>query len=706
MAGKKAGARIEPSFAGAPGAMPSVRAEDRMVAHDKGRGRGRKGARGRKPKRRGFLFRAFFRLGYWGVVFSLWGVIAAGVLVAFYGAKMPSAHTWAVPDRPPNVKILARDGTLLANRGVMGGEALPLSAMSPYLAQAVVAIEDRRFRSHWGVDPLGLARALIENLTQGRVAQGGSTITQQLAKNLFLEPERTLERKVQEVLLAFWLEHEFSKDQILEMYLNRVYFGSGAYGAEAAARRYFGKSAREVDLREAALLAGLLKAPSRLSPARDPQAAEERAQLVLEAMREQGFIGDRMMAGAIAGPEIDAPATWTGSEHYVADRVMDALPALIGDVRADVVVETTVDRDWQEAAEEAVGGLLREEGRKLNVSQGALVAIANDGAVRALVGGADYGRSPFDRASHAKRQPGSAFKPFLFLGALEKGLTPGTVREDAPVRIGKWRPENHKGEYFGPVTLTAALARSLNSVAARLMAETGPKAVVSTAHRLGIVSDLPANASIALGTAEVTPLELTAAYVPFANGGFRPEIHTVTRVTTPGGKVLYERKPQGARRVVSAEALGQMNRMMAETIRSGSGRKAAIGRPAGGKTGTTQNARDAWFVGYTASLTAGVWFGNDDGAPMGDVTGGSLPTLAWKAFMEAAHEGVATKPLPGADAAPAPQPGNEAAPMATLDMPSALDARPVSTARAPRPPAEVGAPRKSETTLMDIILGQ
>ncbi len=663
---------------------------------------------------------------------GLWGGIGLAGIVAYYGAQMPSATNWTIPDRPPNVKIVSADGQLVANRGMTGGEAIGLHEMSPYIPQAVMAIEDRRFYSHFGVDPIGVARAMIQNIMQGRLSQGGSTLTQQLAKNLFLRPERTIERKVQEVLLAFWLEQKFTKDQILEMYLNRVYFGSGSYGVDAASRRYFGKSSRDVTLSEAAVLAGLLKAPSRLSPARDPKAAEERAQLVLAAMREQKLIGDKELTTAMSAPATQASSYWTGSENYVADRIMDELPELIGEVRADIIIDTTVDLNLQKLAEQSIRRLIAEKGEKLNVTQGALVSIDNSGAIRAMVGGADYADSQFDRASEARRQPGSAFKPFVFLAALEQGRTPDSVRNDAPIRIGKWTPENYNGKYYGKVTLATALAKSLNSVAAQLAMEVGPEAVVEVAHRMGIESKLQANTSIALGTSEVTPLELTAAYVPFANGGYRPEVHFVQRITTTDGEVLYENTHSGYPRVISPEIVGMMNVMMKQTIDAGTGRKAAFEWPAAGKTGTTQNSRDAWFVGYTANLTTGVWFGNDNAKATKNITGGSLPVTAWHEFMVAAHEGVAVAGLPGTwtrqrleasvlepvvdvgatgmAAPPAPAPVQRGQPAETVDAaggfapPTRADR--TASIKRPVPPANVGGPQvRRETSILDVILG-
>lgn len=722
--------RIEPTFEeparGRSGGL-AVSEEDRVVPSGR-RKSPKKGSRARKGGGRGRRSAGLFgRLVYWCLVLALWAGIGGAGLVAYYGARMPSATTWSIPDRPPNVRIVSVDGRLVANRGMTGGEAVGLHEMSPYIPQAVMAIEDRRFYSHFGIDPLGLARAMFENITSGRFSQGGSTLTQQLAKNLFLKPDRTIERKVQEVLLALWLEQRHTKDQILEMYLNRVYFGSGSYGVEAASRRYFGKSARDVTLAEAALLAGLLKAPSRLSPARDPKAAEARAQLVLAAMRDEQMIGDKELSTAMSAPATRTAAFWTGSENYVADRVMEELPSLIGEVRTDVIVDTTIDLTLQKLGEKSIRRLLDESGRKLNVSQAALVSIDNTGAVRAMIGGADYASSQFDRASEARRQPGSAFKPFVFLAALEQGRTPDSVRNDAPIRIGKWTPENYNGKYLGKVTLTTALAKSLNSVAAQLAMEVGPATVVETAHRMGIESSLQANVSIALGTSEVTPLELTAAYVPFANGGYRPDVHFVRRVTTTAGEVLYENTGGSIPRVLRPEVVGMMNAMMTQTLKDGTARSADFAWPAAGKTGTSQNSRDAWFIGYTSNLTTGVWMGNDDGSPTKKITGGSLPAKVWHEFMVAAHEGVPVARLPGTwhgatagtETAPVPpravgEPAMDAG-SATPASPGRKVAMPEmagggtdsgQTASIPRPRAEVGdKQQRKPSSILDAILG-
>ncbi len=721
MAGpRKKQKRVEPSFEGgrkkkAPRAGPKGRKTSGRAGKRKRRGTSRSGAARR-------TFGHFLKRGlYWCCVIGLWGGIGIAGIVAFYGARMPSATSWAVPERPPNVKIVSAEGATMANRGVTGGEALTLSRMSPYIPQAVIAIEDRRFYSHVGIDPIGLARAMVSNVMAGRMVQGGSTLTQQLAKNLFLSPERTVERKVQEVLLAFWLEHKFSKDQILEMYLNRVYFGSGSYGVEAASRRYFKKPARDVNLAQAALLAGLLKAPSRLSPARNPEAAETRAQLVLEAMREEGFVTDREITTAMTRPPTKAKSYWSGAENYAADLVMDQLEALIGgEITRDLVVHTTISLPVQQSAEAAIREAIDRDGKALDVSQGALVSIDGTGAIRALVGGYDYAASQFDRATKAKRQPGSAFKPFVYATALEMGRTPHSVRNDAPIRIGKWTPSNYDEKYRGPVTLSEALAKSLNTVAAQLVMEAGPKNVAKTARRLGIESALQTNASIALGTSEVTLTELTAAYAPFMNGGYKATPHIIRRISTASGRVLYENTYDNPPRVLRPDIIAMMNGMLVEAVNEGTGRKARLRRhQAAGKTGTSQAFRDALFVGYTAELATGVWFGNDNGEPTKKVTGGALPAVAWRAFMERAHDGRARASLPGRYAVPA-DPSRVAVPVTRPDTgPVRLPARPVADAvpqagispdstgstRGPVPPADIAQGNRQGRSMLDIILG-
>ncbi|PWB66799.1 MAG: penicillin-binding protein [Bradyrhizobiaceae bacterium] len=602
-----------------------------------------------RRKRGGGDGRSFFgRLAYWTAVLGLWGTIGAVAAVAVVALRLPPIQSLEVPKRPPSIQILGLNGRVLATRGEMGGAAVALKQLPKHLTNAFIAIEDRRFHSHLGLDPFGIARALLANVMRRGVAQGGSTITQQLAKNLFLTQERTLERKLQEVVLALWLEHKFSKEQILELYLNRVYFGSGAYGVEAAAQRYFGKSARQVTLSEAALLAGLVKSPSRLAPTRNFDGAERRAQVVIAAMIDAGFIGDDAAKAAFAQAPAIVKGSPGGSLDYVGDYVLDVLNDLIGHFEQDIVVTTTIDPLLQAAAEKALVDALAAQGQKLGVGQGALVAMTPQGAVRALVGGRNYGESQFNRAVSARRQPGSAFKPFVYLAALERGLTPDSVRLDAPVEIKGWRPENYTREYFGQVTLTRALALSLNTVSVRLTLEVGPKAVVRTAHRLGIASRLEPNASIALGTSEVSVLELTGAYAPFANGGIAIAPHIVERIRTAEGKELYRARDPGLGRVIDDRHVAMMNTMMQETLLAGTGRKAELpGWQAAGKTGTSQDFRDAWFVGYTGQLVAGVWLGNDDNSSTRKLSGSGLPVEIWSRFMKPAHQGLARTDLPG-----------------------------------------------------------
>ncbi|MCS3982529.1 penicillin-binding protein 1A [Bradyrhizobium japonicum] len=609
---------------------------------------GRSGAKRRSKSGGGF---GLGRLVYWGAVLGLWGMIAVIGVVIYVGAHLPPIQSLEIPKRPPTIQIVGIDGSMLAQRGEMAGANVSLKDLPPYLPKAFIAIEDRRFYSHFGIDPVGILRALVTNVLHRGVSQGGSTLTQQLAKNLFLTQERTMARKLQEAELAIWLERKHSKNEILELYLNRVYFGSGAYGVEAAAQKYFGKSAKDVTVAEAAMLAGLVKSPSRLAPNRNPEGAEARAQIVLAAMADAKFITEAQAQASIGHPSYNVKPAGAGTLNYVADWIGEVLDDLVGQIDESIKVETTIDPKLQSVAEAAIIDELAAKSVKFNVSQGALVAMTPDGAVRAMVGGRNYSDSQYNRAVTAKRQPGSSFKPFVYLTALEQGLTPDTVRQDAPIEVKGWKPENYTHEYFGAVTLTQGLAMSLNTVAIRLGLEVGPKNVVRTAHRLGISSKLEPNASIALGTSEVSVVELVGAYAPFANGGFAVAPHVVTRIRTLGGKLLYMRQAEEHNQVIEPRYVGMMNTMMRETLISGTAKKAEIpGWPAAGKTGTSQDYRDAWFIGYTANLVTGVWLGNDDNSPTKKATGGGLPVEVWSRFMRTAHEGVPVAALPNSQA--------------------------------------------------------
>jgi penicillin-binding protein 1A len=657
-------------------------------------------SRKKKSKSGGKQRSTLGRLVYWSLVLGLWAFIGAIGAIGWVAAHLPPIQSLEVPKRPPSIQIVGLNGRVLATRGEMGGAAVPLRELPPFFPKAFLAIEDRRFFSHHGLDPVGVIRAGVANVLHRGVSQGGSTITQQLAKNLFLTQERTVQRKLQEVILAIWLERKFSKDEILELYLNRVYFGSGAYGVEAAAQRYFGKSARQVTLPEAALLAGLVKSPSRLAPTRNFDGAERRAQIVLAAMADAGFVTDDAAKVAMMAPPKIVKQTAGGSLNYVADWVMDVLNDLVGRVEQDVVVETTIDPSLQAAAEKALIEEIAAKGAKLDVTQGAFVAMTPQGAVRALVGGRNYAESQFNRAVAAKRQPGSAFKPFVYLTALERGLTPDTVREDKPIEVKGWRPENYSREYFGPVTLTRALALSLNTVSVRLTLEVGPQSVVRTAHRLGITSKLDSNASIALGTSEVSVTELVSAYVPFANGGIAVAPHVIERVRTAGGKLIYRARNPGLGRVIEERHVAMMNQMMQETLTTGTARKADLpGIPAAGKTGTSQDFRDAWFVGYSGHLVAGVWLGNDDNSAT-KATGGSLPVEIWSRFMKGAHQGLPVADLPGVGnrtldpaqpPATIPSTTPSSAPMTSMLAP--MSAPPLAREDDMRPPAAIAPAR-------------
>jgi penicillin-binding protein 1A len=597
------------------------------------------GRRAKRPRRSWLwsLTKLGFKLGMLAVVL----IVGA---IGYFAVQLPPIDTLTMPKRPPNIAILASDGSLIANRGATGGQEVPLAQLPDYLPKAFVATEDRRFYSHFGIDPIGLGRAMMINAMSGRLEQGGSTLTQQLAKNIYLDAERTISRKGKEAVLALWLERKYSKNQILELYMNRVYFGSGAYGIEAAAQRYFGKSARKVTLAEAATLAGLVRAPSRLAPNRNPEGARDRAAVVIGLMRDQGYVTAKEAADALKkGAKAVEPAD-TGTAQYAADWAVDLLDDYVGTVETDVVIATTISPDIQRAAENALVSEISKKGKRFRVSQGAIVSVAPDGAIRAMVGGVDYKQSQFNRAVTARRQPGSAFKPFVYLAALEKGYLPDSMVRDEKFFYGKWSPDNYARKYLGDVTMTEALAQSLNTPAAKLGIEVGPLTVARTAQRLGITSALNSSPSLALGSAEVTALELTAAYTAFANGGTGVIPYVITSIKDQKGKVLYKRKPQDLGRVIEEPQVAMMNAMLRETLLTGTGRRAALpGWQAAGKTGTSQDFRDAWFVGYTSALTTTVWLGNDDNDTTRKVSGGSLPVEIWSRMMQTALKG--TKPV-------------------------------------------------------------
>lgn len=595
----------------------------------------------RRPSLRSYLFRFVLKL-------SLLGVVSLLAVFGYIWLSLDKQGLLKIPEQEPGILILAANGSTLAEQGSFNGDDVRISDLPDYVPNALLAIEDHRFRSHYGVDPIGVLRALYTNYRAGRLVQGGSTLTQQLAKNLFLTPDRTIERKLQEAVLAVWLETKFTKDEILQLYLNRVYFGAGATGIEKAARAYYQKSAADLSLAEAATLAGVVKAPSAANPISNPKAAAERAKLVIQAMVEAGFITKDDATQTAGQPAEVRLQGYMSLRNFVIDWVKEQLPEFVKDYDQSLVVETTIDPALQAQSELVLTQSLSTEGVKLQASEGALVMMDGSGAVLAMVGGKSYKKSQFNRATKAKRQPGSAFKPFVFLAALERGFTPQTLEVDEPVRIGNWQPENYRKKYLGPVSLETALALSLNTVAAKLAIAVGPKAVAAVAHRLGITSPLGNDASIALGTSEVTLLELTSAFVPFSNGGYPVAPYVVTRVRTRDGTVVYERNGSGFSKAITDRDLYNMNRMMRLVVTDGTGNRAAFPDfDIAGKTGTSQDYRDAWFIGYTSELITGVWVGNDNNSPTKKVTGGLIPADIWRGVMEPAHRGLMPQPLPG-----------------------------------------------------------
>ena len=605
-----------------------------------------------------------------------WALIFGGLFLSHFLSSLPDVRNLMVSGPSQDITILDDRGRQIARRGLTQGTMVRAEDLPDYVPNAFIAIEDRRFRHHIGIDPIGLGRAALQNATKGHVVQGGSTLTQQLAKNLFLSPSRTFDRKIQEAMLALYLESRYSKNQLLTLYLNRVYFGAGVYGIEAAAQKFFGKHAGELGLTEAAMIAGSVKAPARYNPIADTDASLARAQVVLRAMQDAGFIDDATRTMAQATRPRILRATGTPGAGWFADWIVARLNDTIGTSAEPVIVETSFDLETQTMAERAVAAGLAVDGEKLNAGQAALVAMTPDGAVRAMVGGREYAGSTFNRATDAVRQPGSAFKPFVYLTALEHGHTLDETVNDGPVDINGWKPQDFEGRFKGEMPLIQAFAESSNSVAAQLTAEVGPRNVAHTARRLGIASPLMEVSSLALGTSGVTPLELTGAYAAFANGGIAVQPFGILKVRTPGGKILYARKPSGGDAVMSANDNIQMTRLMTETVTTGTGKAARLeDRPTAGKTGTTQDFHDAWFVGFTADLVCGVWIGNDNNAPMLKATGGTLPAHIFHAFMTDAEQGLPVRPLSGTTlVASSEQPAADEAPPAPPEEKSKPDA--------------------------------
>ncbi|MBC7167064.1 penicillin-binding protein 1A, partial [Phenylobacterium sp.] len=576
---------------------------------------------------------------YWGAVLSVWGLIFVAAFFAVFAVDLPDTSKLYDVERQPSISYLDRSGALIAVRGSQYAPPADLDELPDYVPKAFIAIEDRWFYWHFGFNPWGIIRSQIYNMTNdGGPLRGGSTITQQLARNLFLTADQTYRRKAQELILAVWLELKFSKKEILELYLNRVYFGAGAYGIEAASQRYFNKPASELTIGESALLAGMMKGPSRYSPVSATDRAARRATIVLDEMVRLGAITPEQRTEAFNNPVRVNPTLANQRAQYFVDWVDDQVRSLVGEPMDDLVVETTLDLPIQTAAENALRRGVAA-GADQGVGQGALVALDGEGRVRAYVGGTDYAETQFDRATMARRQAGSAFKPFVYLTAMEQGRTPNVRVVDAPIKIGDWEPSNYTNDYRGEMSLQQALALSINTVAAQLANEVGTGNVAATARRLGITSKIQLDPSMALGAVEVSPLQMAQAYAPFANGGFKATGYGIERIRTSDGRVLYDHnvdKPQ-RQSVIGSPALQYMNQMLRQVVSSGTGTAARVpDYDLAGKTGTTNDYRDAWFVGYTGGFVAAVWVGQDDNTPMRRVSGGGVPARIWKDFMSSA----------------------------------------------------------------------
>lgn len=575
----------------------------------------------------------------WGFLSAIWGTIAVILVLIYYLHDMPDISKLNENTRTPSITILSSDGQTMATIGNLYGDYVQYDQFPKTLIDAVTSTEDRRFFDHFGIDVFGLFRAFYVNMAAGHVVQGGSTITQQLAKVIFLTHDRTIKRKLQEVFLAFYLEKTFTKQEIITMYLNRIYMGSGNYGMDAAARSYFGKSISNVNLYESAILAGLIKAPSRYSPLNNPALAGKRASQVLDLMVDNGVITTEQLLKNNSGKaSIPIHKAQNSYAPYFTDWIKDQLVDYIGVQTGDITVITTFDSKIQKMAENSLLENLASAGEKNHVSQGAIVVMKPDGDVLAMVGGKDYNQSQFNRAYQAYRQPGSSFKLFVYLAALEKGYSPDDIMVDEPLKINKWTPSNWNNQYIGEVSLRDALAGSINTVAIKLARDVGIENVISMAHRLGITSDMNIDLSSALGTSEVNLLELTGAYAHLANFGNAVWPHGIVEILDDKGETIYRRNKSPDTRLLSADVTAKMNDMLVGVVKDGTGKKAQFYKEAAGKTGTSQDARDAWFIGFNHDYVAGVWVGNDDNSPMEKVGGGGLPTVIWQQFMVAANQ--------------------------------------------------------------------
>lgn len=586
------------------------------------------------------------RLIKWGFVLGLWCILFLGGVLAWYARELPHIIDNPKFDRKASITVLANDKSVIARYGDIKGNNISADHLPQNLVNAILATEDRRFYYHFGLDPIGLARAIFVNVTNKGVVQGGSTITQQLAKNLFLSQDKKLKRKIQEAMLAIWLEYKLTKNEILASYMNRVYLGAGTYGAEAASRVYFKKSVHDISLQEAAIIAGLLKAPSRYSPLSSPEEAEARAKVVLSAMVDAGYIKQKEAEKAGSKKLDRKVVTAIGrSSRYFSDWIVESLDDVIGSPKEDLIVETTMDPQIQESTANILKNAVESNSKKYNVTQSASVVLRPDGSIVALVGGIDYNKSEYNRATQGMRQPGSSFKPFVYLAAIEQGANEYTPVFDAPVKIGKYKPQNFGNKYYGDIYLIDALTLSMNTVAVRLAQAVGIDKVINVARRAGITSDLEPNLSLALGSSEVPMTEMAQAYATLNNGGYAVEAFGIKKIKTSEGKVLYDYKPEPSPRVFRGDHVQILTNMMMSVVQNGTGQAARSGFFVAGKTGTSQDHRDAWFDGFSRDFIAVVWFGNDDNSSMkSSMTGGAIPARSWKEIITAAKSDPSPSP--------------------------------------------------------------
>ena len=586
----------------------------------------------------------------WLLILGIWGCLVISCGLVWFGYDLPASERLMATTRRASLVLLARDGVQFATYGDVYGQFVEAQDLPAFVSDAIIAIEDHRFYHHFGIDLTGILRAAWTNYRAGSIVQGGSTLTQQLAKNFLLSEkiythnDRSLRRKIQELILALWLETKFSKQQILSLYINRVYLGAGVYGIQAAAQKYFGKKAQQLTVYEAAVIAGLLKAPSKYSPTNSAEWAHERARTVLNQMIDAGMISREHINDIDQAPQKLARAHMKAMiGRYFADWIYEKVHEIMGHTDQDVIVMTTLDLTIQSQAEYHLQNLMMTEGFAANAHQAALVAMTPSGAIRAMVGGADYAHSQFNRAVQAKRQISSTVKIFIYLAALEYGFTPQSLISDLPLRISGWSPKNYKWQSRGDVSLRTAMAHSLNTPVVRLTQTMGLKRVQKLMRRLGLLSPQPDNLTITLGSGEATLLEMTAAYASLSNNGFGVWPYGIQSIKTPQGQVLYERKAQGAGHIVAPQHVRNIVSMMQTVMTEGTGRKSVLDRPCAGKSGTSQDYRDAWFIGFTPDLVTGVWMGNDDNSSMEHVSGGKLPGRLWYNFMTEVHKGLPRK---------------------------------------------------------------